>query len=1036
MKKMLSLALCATLLGLMSACNGMNAGDDEMAENFRNIPEGQRMAVYWYWISDNISKEGVVKDLEAMKEKGIGRAYIGNIWEPSVKPGDIKVMTDEWWEVVHAALKRASELDIEIGLFNCPGWSQSGGPWIKPEQAMRYLDSQSMEVEGNGAEQTIRFQPLSEDAQDVLVLAYPSLAQNKYVETIDKKANEDLCKDCRFDAPMKLRSVTFEVEEEQNLSTSVDIQVPENGDFRTLKTVRLERYNYQVNVGFHPKAPICVSIPDTETEMVRLSFHGGGNDVRVQVTMSDEPRVERYEEKSLGKMFQSPLPMWDEYMWETQPEPQTEVVQAAQVQNLTAQFQNDCLKWTVPEGKWTILRTSMRPTGVTNGPAAPDATGLEVDKMSREHVATHFDAFLGEVLRRIPAEDRTSFKVVVEDSYEMGGQNWTDDMAEVFQERYGYDPIPFLPTLYGKVIGSQDQSERFLWDLRRLVADRVAYDYVGGLRDISHEHNLTTWLECYGHWGFPGEFLMYGGQSDEVGGEFWSEGDLGNIENRAASSCAHIYGKPKVWAESCTAGGPVYHRYPCLMKSRTDRFFTEGINSTLLHLYIQQPDETTFPGISAWFGNEFNRKNIWWEQMDLFTDYLRRCNYMLQQGRYIADLAYFIGEDAPKMTGQCDPAVPRGYSFDYINAEVLEKYAHVEKGALALDGGMKYRVLVLPNQQTMRPELLQKIASFVEQGLTVVGPQPTSSPSLQNYPQADADLKALAEEMWASGTYGQGRIYGYTDNLQPVLDELGIVPDCYVAPETPVTFIHRTTDGGEVYFLSNQCDKDIAFDAEFRVTGMVPNLWHPVTVDQRALSQFQDNGMQTKVPMRLAPNESVFLVFRKGSAPKDGKANFPEPTVLATVDTPWMVQFQSELRGPAEPQTFAQLTDWSTSEDESIRYYAGKAIYTNTLELNEKPDAPLYIDLGNVMVMAKVYVNDEYAGGAWTYPYHVNVTDYLKPGTNTLRVEVVNNWQNRLIGDQKLPEEERRTYATVNPWSADSELQSSGLLGPVQLMKY
>lgn len=236
------------------------------------------------------------------------------------------------------------------------------------------------------------------------------------------------------------------------------------------------------------------------------------------------------------------------------------------------------------------------PDGRDEQPADPEATGLEIDKMSRKHVEAHFEAFMGEIYRRIPAEDRACWKVVVQDSYETGGQNFTDDFLSEFQARYGYDPLPFLPAYEGYVVGSEDRSDRFLWDLRRLIADKVAYDYVGGLRDVCHKYGLTTWLENYGHWGFPGEFLQYGGQSDEIGGEFWSFGDLGNIENRAASSCGHIYGKQKISVESFTSGGTPFSCYPAMMKQRGDRFFTEGINNTLLHVYISQPSEEREPG--------------------------------------------------------------------------------------------------------------------------------------------------------------------------------------------------------------------------------------------------------------------------------------------------------------------------------------------------------------------------------------------------------------------------------------------------------
>ncbi|RZM10912.1 MAG: glycoside hydrolase family 2, partial [Pedobacter sp.] len=374
---------------------------------------------------------------------------------------------------------------------------------------------------------------------------------------------------------------------------------------------------------------------------------------------------------------------------------------------------------------------------------------------SKLHVASHFDAFLGEILRRIPAKDRKTWKVAVEDSYETGGQNWTDGMLDKFKLNYGYDPLPYLPVLNGNVVGSQDMSDRFLWDLRRFIADRVAYDYVGGLREVSNKNGLTTWLENYGHWGFPGEFLQYGGQSDEIAGEFWSEGELGNIENKAASSAAHIYGKAKVSAESFTAAGKPFARYPEVMKQRGDRFFTEGINNSLLHVFIQQPDER-LPGVNAWFGNEFNRHNTWFNYMDLFTSYLKRCNFMLQQGKYVADVAYFIGEDAPKMTGVTDPALPAGYSFDYINAEVLMNRVKVKNNKLVLSDGMTYSMLVLPKLETMRPELLEKIRDLVKEGATILGPSPLRSPSLKGYPSADAKVKQIALDLW-------GDIDGKTD---------------------------------------------------------------------------------------------------------------------------------------------------------------------------------------------------------------------------------------------------------------------------------
>ncbi|MBR4755733.1 MAG: glycoside hydrolase family 2, partial [Bacteroidales bacterium] len=667
----------------------------------------------------------------------------------------------------------------------------------------------------------------------------------------------------------------------------------------------------------------------------------------------------RYPEKSLAKMWQTPQPMWDAYLWREQPEDgKDRAVVPEKVVDLTGKMAEDgTLTWDVPEGNWVIMRTAMLPTGVPNAPAPSEGRGLETDKMSTEHIRAHFDNYLGVILDKIPAADRKTFKIVVEDSYETGGQNWTDNMVDDFKAAYGYDPTTYIPVLSGTVVGSRDASDRFLWDLRRLIADEVSYNYVGGLREVSNEHGLTTWLENYGHWGFPGEFLQYGGQSDEIAGEFWSFGDLGNIENRVASSCGHIYGKKMVWAESFTCGGPDFSQYPGQMKQRGDRFFTEGINASLMHLYIQQPDDRV-PGVNAWFGNEFNRNNTWFSQMDVFSDYLKRCNYMLQQGRYVADVAYFLGEDAPKMTGVCDPALPEGYSFDFVNAEVLMG-ATVKDGKLVLESGMEYSVLVLPKIKTMRPQLLKKLESLVADGITILGPAPEKSPSLQDYPAADEEVSQIAGKMWGNGsgtcvTYGKGSIYP-DGTLEQVFADKGIPADFKPAvPSKPLQFIHLTQKGGEVYFVSNQSHRPVTFEGAFRITGKAPELWNPLTAEVRLLPQYEVQDQTTKIPMTLDAFESAFIVFRK-DAPKVRKegANYPEGSVLATVAGPWQVAFQEGRGGPEGTVVMDELSDWTASEDYKVKYFSGTATYSSTFNLDEIPSDPVYIDLGKVMVMAK-----------------------------------------------------------------------------------
>lgn len=1054
------------------AGTNINTSFSKIESGFMSIPDSIQTSVYWYWLSDNISKEGVVKDLYAMKKVGINRAFIGNIALPSTPSGKVKIFSNEWWDILHTALKTATELNIEIGIFNSPGWSQSGGPWVKEEQSMRFLNSSEIKVTGPQKLNSKLVAP-NKHFQRVSVIAYkvpavfgktysslkPKVSSIPMIEGLDKLTDGDTS---TFAVLTNTKSVkiTFETEKKatvrsiiihaanKKVKAKAELFVKEGVNFRSIKMFEINRSNFSLGVGFEPNAPMVISVPETMSTAYQLVIYNIAlTGVLAEIELSENPKMESYPEKSLAKMFQTPLPYWKDYMWDAQPEISKELaIDPKSVIDITKNLSADgTLNWSVPKGNWVIMQAGMTTTGVTNAPASPKATGLETDKMSKKHIEAHFDAFMGEIIRRIPAADRKTWKVVVQDSYETGGQNWTDGLVEKFTAKYGYSPIPFLPVLKGNVVGSRDQSDRFLWDLRRLIADKVSYDYVGGLRDVSHKHGLTTWLENYGHWGFPGEFLQYGGQSDEIGGEFWSEGNLGNIENRAASSCAHIYGKTKVSAESFTCSGKEYSRHPANMKQRGDRFFTEGINNSLLHVYIQQPDERA-PGVNAWFGNEFNRHNTWFNQMDMFVNYLKRTNYMLQQGNYVADVAYFIGEDVPKMTGVCDPALPQGYSFDYINGEVIQTRVSVKNGKLVLPDGMTYRMLVLPKIETMRPELLAKIKELVLQGAVVLGPKPKYSPSMQGFPKADIQLQKMANELWGkvdgvnvkSAKVGKGMILSGME-MQEALDLIGVVPDFKLAKNDSALFIHRSVAEGEIYFVSNQTNKTITINPEFRVTGKTPEFWSSVDASKRDLPVYKQNEKTTIVPLKLEAFESQFIVFRKNTSANanfDVAANFPTGKTVAELNENWTVSFDNAIRGPKNPVEFKTLTDWTLSENDSIKYYSGTAIYNKTIQMADiQLGKKLMLNLGMLTSMAKVKVNGVDVGGVWTAPWQVDISSAVKSGSNLIEISVVNNWMNRLIGDQKLPVGQRPTYSPIIRYTANTPLQASGLFGPVKVIQ-
>lgn len=1076
---MKTILIVLSLLTALAPAESRATPTETLESGFTNMPAQTQPWCYYYWISDNISKEGITKDLEAMKRVGIGEALIGNIFLDNQPAGRIKVLSEEWWQLIEHAIHEGGRLGVNIGLFNCPGWSQSGGPWIKPEQTMRRIISSETSVTGPEKFSEKLVLPAS-PFQDVAVLAYPApqhdsenMMQNKPRITCTPPvadaqnlqgnqpvviANGPAAKlkpvtvDIEFSAPLTARSLEI-FPTDQSFGAECELLAQDNsGNFQTIRKFTCDRSNPAIGTGFIPRGPVVISFPAVTSGHYRVvfsKFFGRTQQFRLaEINLVSAARVESYIEKQLAKMHATPLPLWDAYLWPTQAEPDSAklTVPVGEVKNLSSKLAADgTLTWDVPTGEWIIQRIGMTPTGMSNSPASPEGKGLEVDKMNRELAQKHFDAFIGQLLKRMPASERKAFKQVVGDSYEMGSQNWTDGFEKTFRKQYGYDPLPWLPVLSGRIVGSATQSERFLWDLRRLVADHVATDYVGGMRAAANAHGLGLWLENYGHWGFPGEFLKYGSQSDRIGGEFWVTGDLGSIECRAASSCANTYGKQFVSAESFT-GGPAFQSSPISLKARGDWSFCEGINHVVLHVVIQQPDDLHYPGINAPWGTEFNRHNTWFEDGGkAWIDYERRCCWMLQQGWRAADVAYFIGEDVPKMTGARNPALPPGRDFDYINAEVIEKNLSVQDGKLVLPHGVSYRVLVLPKLTTMRPEVLAKIRDLVKAGATVLGEPPTQSPSMENFPKCDAQVQKLAAEIWGSDKlavsgerkFGKGRII-WGKSLADIFTAMQTPPDIEyrdAAADANFLFTHRILPDGEIYFISNQKDRAEQVNCAFRVADKQPELWNAVTGERRLLPEWSEANGQTIVPLVFAPKQSWFVVLRQPGKPlASGAKNFPELRPVLTLAEKWDVAFDPKWGGP-EHAEFASLTDWTSSADEGIKFYSGTATYRTTFDLPASALAAskekLFLDLGKVCDVATMRLNGQNLGTVWVAPWRVDISAAVKAGQNSLEITVVNPWNNRLIADAKLPVAQRLTSLSLQTVKPDAPLQSAGMLGPV-----
>ncbi len=528
------------------------------------------------------------------------------------------------------------------------------------------------------------------------------------------------------------------------------------------------------------------------------------------------------------------------------------------------------LRWDVPAGAWTVLRFAHTSTGAENAPAPASGRGLECDKLSPEGIEANFAGMMSKV---IDDAGRLAGRTLVAthiDSWENGAQNWTARMRAEFRARRGYDLFPYLPVLTGRVVEAQEISERFLWDLRRAISELVVEHYAGRMRQLAAARGLRFTVEAYGS---PCDCLPYAGQSDEPMGEFWSPS--GGMETcRGMASAAHVYGKRIVGAEAFTAGDlEKWLEHPGSLKALGDRAFCEGINRFVFHRYALQPwREERRPGMTMGpWGQHYERTQTWWEWSGVWHEYLARCQFLLRQGLFVADVCYLQAEAPPQGFA---PHNPQGYAWDECDAAVVRERMSVRDGRLVLPDGMSYRVLVLPEVRTMTPELLRKLQELVAAGATIVGARPLESPSLSGYPECDAEVRRLGAALWGDcdgqrvkeHRFGQGRVvWGIAP--EKLLRQMGVPPD-FVSGQ-PLRYLHRGTGKAEIYFVANSEPHAVHTTASFRVAGQVPEFWWPESGHLERAAMFHEETGVTHVPLSLEASGSVFVVFRKSARKVD-----------------------------------------------------------------------------------------------------------------------------------------------------------------------
>jgi len=1132
-------ALPALCLAALFVCAPVSSfaqpGGDQLAAGFRTPPDAAKPRTWWHWTMSNVTKEGITKDLEWMKRVGIGGFMLADVNSGGGQTVEAKIAfgTPEWFDAVRHAAAEADRLGLEMAIFSSPGWSETGGPWVKPNEAMKKLVWSETAIAGprkfsgklpdpprnNGQIRNTGAQYYPQGGGDPTwygdsaVIAYRSpagdmdaAAANPVVTTsngpvdgaplLDDQLSTLLTipapKDggpawVQFDfpKPFTARAITIggrggsangipvgrvlASDDGRAFRTAVTLpgtQLYRQGMVRTFAFAPTTARVYRIEMTGAPLNPAATMSqapplkPATEYVLSEAMLHGGA-------------RVQRWEEKA-GFSF-----LFDYEQVATLPVEAAASVAAREVIDLTSKMKPDgTLEWDAPAGTWTVLRLGYSLTGAKNRPATPAGSGFEADKLSREHMEAYYHGYFDPLKKALGPLFGKSLRYVMMDSWEAGTNNWTEGMIAEFTKRRGYSPVPYLPALTGKVVESADVSDRFTWDFRRTLADMWADNHYGTMADLLRKDGIGIYGEAAGvSLEMPEDTLLNKSKLEIPAGEFWVRDLHPRLmylqDVRGAASASHVYGKTLTATESFTGGG---YESPFGLKKVGDYWFAQGTNRIVFHTSAHQPLDTK-PG-NTMVGTHINRNITWAEMAAPFMTYLARTSHMLQQGLFVADLAYLLNEGAPSTPPIWGPGTmpppPDGHDYDFVNADVLlNRMTVAADGRLTLPGGMSYRILVLPDTDRMRPELLRKIQELVTGGAIVVGRKPVASPSLANFPKADEEVRALAAEIWGDldgagrsiRRVGKGAVYwGWP--LERVLQMEKIAKDFdYARPlDCELAWLHRSVksdppapaggtgaarpapDAGDtdIYYVANLTDRPQAFDARFRVAGRQVEIWHPDTGRIEPAGYAIDGGLTT-VPLRLDERQLVFVVFRRPAAAPARTITRGDLATLATIDGAWDVAFPPNLGAPPRAQ-LATLQPWSAHADDGVTFFSGTATYTKTIQAPREwftPDTAVFLDLGRVGDIAEVSVNGRALGQLWKAPYRIDVSAVLKPGDNQIEVKVTNQWTNRIAGDRPL-EADKKILAPPPPGRGGAggaggagmpapPLPESGLVGPVTI---
>jgi len=1058
---------------LLMVASAVSAQD--LKKGFQTPPQEARPRVWWHWMNGNITKDGIRKDIEWMHRVGIGgfHNFDAGMATPQVVEKRLTYMSPEWKDAFRYAVMLADSFGMEVATAACPGWSNTGGPWVKPEQAMKKLTWREMNVKGGKRLNMVLpapftttgfFQnvPLGSNSatfteadrqkewyKDLYVLAVRRSMADKTMKelgakvtssgghfTLEQLSDGDLAKaeslpadnekgyawiQYEFKKPQTIKALSVadgSVRSEWAAAPApVTKHLEVSDDGKTFRRV--------CDIPHGGAARQTIAFEPTRAKYFRVVFD---NPVVIDIYAALNPNKQEQPKSTpvaeLMLYTVAKINHAEEKAGYATPsdlmEHQTtasagELVTVNDVIDLTDKVDADGnLVWDAPKGEWTIYRFGYSLTGKENHPASPEATGLEVTKIDKDaftnfleyYLKTYQDATGGLMGKR-------GLQYLLIDSYEAGWETWTPKMPQEFEKRRGYSLLKWLPVLTGRIIESAERSEQFLFDWRTTIgelieecmyanADRIAKKYGLGTYFESHENGrlyLVDGMSAKSKADIPmaAMWTVVPGQKSANSSSMMAESDI-----HESASVAHLYGKKYVAAESLTANGldgGAYSYFPGNLKATADLEMANGVNRFVIHESTHQPIDDKKPGLGLLiFGQWFNRHETWAEQAKPWTDYLARSSYMLQQGRNVADILYYYGEDdvVTSLFAHRHPEIPACYNYDYLNKEALLNLITYDGQHFVTPSGNQYQVLIIDkNCIHVSAEVQQKLDALKRQGAPIF------------------DLKTQ--------TVGEA-----LSNIRP---------DVMADGMKDLRYVHRTSAEGEIYWVNNRRDEARSIDVYFRVSGLKPTLWHPETGETEDVSYEIKNG-ETVVRLNLVENDAVFVVF--SGKTEQTKVIVPEKQeiLFRHIDTPWTVRFDETWGGPGET-TFNKLISYTESDNKGIKYYSGTTVYKNNV-LTSEPELKqgrFVLDLGKVGCMAEVIVNGRNLGVLWKAPYKVDITEALKPGTNDFEIRVINQWANRIIGDKQPDCQKKYTYSAFEHfYRPDSELLPAGLMGPVDIL--